>query len=68
MRIEQLLDMEEEGEEAMMATNIPSRDGGKNELGLKMEKMEKLMWKLNLFIVCFATLVFGIVVRYDVMH
>ena len=65
MRIEQLLDMEEEGEEAMMATNIPSRDEGKNELELKMEK---LMWKLNLFIVCFATLVFGIVVRYDVMH
>ena len=57
--------MEEEGEEAMMATNIPSRDEGKNELELKMEK---LMWKLNLFIVCFATLVFGIVVRYDVMH
>ena len=57
--------MEEEGEEAMMATNIPSRDEGKNELELKMEK---LMWKLNLFIVCFATLVFGIVVRYAVMH
>ena len=65
MRIEQLLDMEEEGEEAMMATNIPSRDEGKNELELKMEK---LMWKLNLFIVCFATLVFRIVVRYAVMH